>query len=231
MSMFVGITPAPDETLRLMIINFINKSYKDMSKEEMDDAINMAISGKLGIEEKNLVHYNQLSSTWLGRIFNAYKAYRTKHMIEFSRNEQKYLLEESTKISDEEADKIMYNGLVEHYDKYCAGQLWYDINGVCYDFAIRKEIFKRPTEEFYNHIKSKAEQFVKADLSAKAFKADSLSKAKEIKSVIESIKSGASDNGEHAQVIICTKNMLLRENFAKLQLLNKHIKELFSDKL
>lgn len=221
-SYFIGISESPEQEIRTLIMNFIRQNYNDLSIEDMNLAINLAFSGKLNLQDKDLIHYNRLSGPYLSKILNAYKTYRSKILQEYSRKSSREQLLESEEIGLAERSRIMWEALERLRTQYESGAETYDINGSCYDYFVKKGVIDTPddderestlktaTQLAINHIRSRPKRNPHEIIS--------------INEEVESIMRGE----PNARVLITYNNILLFKFFDKLRHENKTIESLKS---
>lgn len=69
----VGIKDPIEQSNLVRITEFIQRNYTDLSIEQISLAFEMALTGKLDLDQKDLEHYQQFSMLYISKILNSFK--------------------------------------------------------------------------------------------------------------------------------------------------------------
>lgn len=133
---YIGIKDELTQDEILMNINFIRENFNDLNIEDINQAINLSLNGKL---EVDVEHYNSFTPMYISRILLAYRKYRGEVIVSI-RNQISKIENEKPKIYSEE-DKLRLakdnlNLLFNSKDD----DKFYDYGSVCYDFIKKNKL-------------------------------------------------------------------------------------------
>ena len=74
---YVGIKEAPSPQQMVLLTEFVQRNYLDLSIEQISLAFEMALTGKLDLEQKDLEHFQQFSMLYISKILNSFKELQT----------------------------------------------------------------------------------------------------------------------------------------------------------
>lgn len=210
---FVGIDPAPEAPIRVMVMEFMIENYPTFSLDEIKHAFKMALSGKLDLTHDQMNHFNKFTAIWVTTIMNAYKRYLNKFLAEYKQKESRMIEENNSQISDQEAHKIMKEALIGLYQKHTNKEEWHDINGSCYDWAVRNGFIKQPDPFAYSMIMESAKEQILAETKGKRATNANPTLVQELETQINQIMQSAEKS---PLVVVRTKKMLLSNYFSGL---------------
>jgi hypothetical protein len=111
-SLMLGSKIAPNDQEYFILKNVLIESFKDFSPQEILNAFNLLIAGKLNCEADK---YGKISAAYLGKVLIAYRDHRHKALAEELKNKPK----EEKQITKEERAKIraefLQNCLIKPY--------------------------------------------------------------------------------------------------------------------
>lgn len=136
---------APDDVVLKVCVQFIRENFFDFSKEEIEKAFNLLYSQKLPVDDAN--HYGKLSIPWIGKVLNAYKDLRAKELIEYNRISERIKNERSRDVSQKEADKIMAEAIVSHYENFKETNKFFDLGNSVYNWLESKMLISYSVEQ------------------------------------------------------------------------------------
>ena len=179
----------PSELQKMVLVEFIESEFAWITPEEMKLAFRMAVAGQLDVETN---HYQNFSSLYFATIANAYREKRGAAMVEFNQK----MLDMTTKPnpSDEEK-KMLFWGFVEEcllkrWDQFAAGKPihWPSVAGIEHVFRTMEQLgFVLDNED-----KTQIVEVAKIQITnqIKSEKPESRDRAKEIRTLRESLESG-----------------------------------------
>lgn len=179
----------PSELQKMVLIEFIESEFAWMTPEEMKLAFKMAVAGKLDVE---INHFQNFSPVYFAAVANAYREKRGAALTEYNKN----MLDMTTKPhpSDDEK-KMMFWGFVDEcllkrWDKFADGQSihWPSVAGIEHIFRTMEQLgFVLDTAD-----KNKIVEIAKGQITDQINreKPETRERAKEIRSLRESLESG-----------------------------------------
>jgi hypothetical protein len=179
----------PSELQKMVLIEFIESEFGWMTPEEMKLAFRMAVAGKLDVDVN---HFQNFSPVYFAAVVNAYREKRGAAMTEFNAK----MLEMTTKPSASDDDKkTMFWGFVDEcllkrWDQFTAGKSvnWASVPGVEHIFRTMEQLGFVLENDDKNKIVEIAKQQVTDQINRE--KPESRERAKEIRSLRESLESG-----------------------------------------
>jgi hypothetical protein len=118
---FVGVLPdkMPDVSSQDMLIDYINRYYKNLTLEELKLAFELGVAGQLQVD---MNHYQNFSSLYFSSVINAYIEYRKRIVAQLNKErEEREAI--PPKLSQEETyeinKKFDYNYILKVYQKFC----------------------------------------------------------------------------------------------------------------
>lgn len=91
----------PDEVEKAVLIEHIMTNYGNHTPMEIKLAFDMAISGKLGLEDKEVVAYENFSCLYFSKILNAYRKWASETYTQL-KVETPTMIEEKKHLTDDE---------------------------------------------------------------------------------------------------------------------------------
>ena len=179
----------PSELQKMVLMEFIQTEFGWMTPDEMKLAFRMAVAGKLDVETN---HFQNFSPLYFSTIANAYREKRGAALTEYNSK----MLEMTTKPdpSDDEK-KLMFWGFVEEcllkrWDNFAAGKTihWPSVPGIEHVFRTMEQLgFILHAEDKTKIVEVAKTQITKQIQSEKP---ESRDRAKEIRTLRESLESG-----------------------------------------
>lgn len=91
MQRLIGVTNLIGNYEMEALLNYLGDEFADFNTIEINCAINLAMAGHLGIDERSKIHFNSFTPLFLSTILSAYRSYRLKivanHNNEFANAE------------------------------------------------------------------------------------------------------------------------------------------------
>ena len=134
--MKVGVREAnlPDDVEKAVLLAHIIENYGNHTLDEIKLAFDMAISGKLGLEQKEVACYENFSCLYVSGIINAYRKWASQTHNEIKT--QKMIEPPAVQLTDEE----MYDWVESTKHKYNKGKYEFNLLPIdLYEFLVRKE--------------------------------------------------------------------------------------------
>lgn len=91
----------PDDSEKAILIEHILTNYGNHTPQEIKLAFDMAIGGKLDLDEKDVTAYENFSCLYFSKIMNAYRKWASQTHNQFKKDYPK-MIEEKKTLSDEE---------------------------------------------------------------------------------------------------------------------------------
>lgn len=179
----------PSELQKMVLMEFIESEFGWMTPDEMKLAFRMAVAGKLDVE---INHFQNFSPVYFAAVANAYKEKRGAALTEYNSK----MLEMTTKPdpSDDEK-KLMFWGFVEEcllkrWDQFSAGKPihWPSVPGVEHIFRTMEQLGFVLENDDKSKIVEVAKQQITIQINNE--KPESRDRAKEIRTLRESLESG-----------------------------------------
>lgn len=179
----------PSELQKMVLMEFIESEFGWMTPDEMKLAFRMAVAGKLDVE---INHFQNFSPVYFAAVANAYKEKRGAALTEYNSK----MLEMTTKPdpSDDEK-KLMFWGFVEEcllkrWDQFAAGKPihWPSVPGVEHIFRTMEQLGFVLENDDKSKIVEVAKQQITTQINNE--KPESRDRAKEIRTLRESLESG-----------------------------------------
>jgi hypothetical protein len=115
-SLIIGSKTAPTDEEYLVLKETLIKNFKDFSPEDIADAFDKLVAGKLNVESDK---YGKISAAYLGQVLIGYREYRNKLVAKSLKEQAK--VEVKKEVTQEEKDKIraefLENCLVKPYNE------------------------------------------------------------------------------------------------------------------
>lgn len=179
----------PSELQKMVLVEFIESEFAWITPEEMKLAFRMAVAGQLDVEVN---HYQNFSSVYFATIANAYREKRGAAIVEFNQK----MLDMTTKpIPSDDEKKLLFWAFVEEcllkrWDQFAAGKPihWQSVSGIEHVFRTMEQLgFVLDNED-----KTQIVEVAKIQITnqIKSEKPESRDRAKEIRSLRESLEAG-----------------------------------------
>lgn len=193
-----GVKPLPlDDEIRLFV-EYVAEHFYRLSLMEIDNAFNLATSGKLNIDAN---HYQSFNVIYISSILNAYKDYIGKYILQYRKE-----LEESLKVepTEQERTQLMIESVLEGFDRFKEERKDNPFGWVSYDFLSRLGVINI-SNEIKEEIKQQSIEMSLEELKYKKIDTKNKSQRKQISNLIEEITNDIS--GKQDIVVRNCKNL------------------------
>jgi len=113
-SLMLGSKVAPTDEEYFLLKETLIKSFKDFSPEEISDAFDKLVAGKLGLDVDK---YGKVTVAYLGQILIAYRDYRNKELAQELKNKPKQVVIPTQEEREKIRAEFLENCLIKPYQE------------------------------------------------------------------------------------------------------------------
>lgn len=113
-SLLLGSKIAPNDDEWFAIKEVLKESFKDFSPEDIVDAFNKLIAGKLNVEADK---YGKITAAYMGQVLIGHRNYRNKLLAEELKNKPKEVIETTAEQKAKIREEFLQNCLIIPYGK------------------------------------------------------------------------------------------------------------------
>ncbi len=208
-SLLLGSKIAPNDDEWFLIKEVLTESFKDFSPEDIIDAFNKLIAGKLNVEADK---YGKITPAYMGQVLIAHRAYRNKLVADEIRNKPQVEIKASDEEKKQRRKEFLENCLFKPYDEIKQlGKFNVDlhISLQIWNVFLRSKLVSMTEDQGNEYIK-KAKQSLKVDAS-RDFHA-----FKPMKTHMEGVRDAiAGNNSDYAKKVMNRARALFMIDYIK----------------
>ena len=166
----VGIKDPIEESNLVRITEFIQRNYLDLSIEQISLAFEMALTGKLDLDQNDLEHYQQFSMLYISKILNSFKELQTikikDHQLTKPEPAKKIIME-----TEKEYKERNIIATLNLYQAYKIGEKVIDFDNLTFKYLYKRGLIQF-TEVEIKSAKNKAYKQWLSDLAKESITAN-----------------------------------------------------------
>lgn len=140
----MGIKEPIEQQQLVRIAEFVQRNYLDLSIEQISLAFEMALTGKLDLEQKDLEHFQQFSMLYISKILNAFKEKQHTEVKNY-----KMIPKEVTKIEETEQEYHTrnINYCLQSFDKFKQTGEFMDLDNLVFKYLWKRKVISFTPEQ------------------------------------------------------------------------------------
>ncbi len=202
-------------------VYIINK-FQNNTLSELKEAIELAISHKLDIEDTK--HYNSLNIVWLSNIICSYNRYTADIKSRFTKVIFD-IINTPAPPSKEEADENKRKDVIQRFDYFKRTNQLQIGDELCYDFLVEKKLLK-PSDEEKNKAIKIAKDIIVQELELKRMRKEFTSERNEIQSQIKEVMNSLSHSPAEVR---SAKKIILKNYFMECVANNINLEDIINN--